>query len=80
MNLDVVTRSVTIGTDNYAEYLTNGIIKLRKAPDAEYVWIAKNGTLLHLGVDYLQDDKQSPGMVIDVVAHDSLERSIPIAQ
>ena len=78
MNLDVVTRNpVTVGTDNYAEYhqLTNGIIKLRKAAiDAEYVWIAKNGTLLTPSVDYyLQDDKQSIRMVIDVAANDSLE-------
>ena len=78
MNLDVVTRNpVTVGTDNYAEYhqLTNGIIKLRKAAiDAEYVWITKNGTLLTPSVDYyLQDDKQSIRMVIDVAANDSLE-------
>lgn len=78
INLDVVTRNpITVGTDNYAEYhqLTNGIIKLRKAAiDAEYVWITKNGTLLTPSVDYyLQDDKQSIRMVIDIANNDSLE-------
>jgi len=77
-NLDIVTRNpITVGTDNYTEYhqLTKGIIKLRKAAiDAEYVWITKNGALLTPSIDYyLQDDKQSIRMVVDVATNDSLE-------
>jgi hypothetical protein len=77
-NLDIVTRNpITVGTDNYTEYhqLTNGIIKLRKAAiDAEYVWLVVNGALLTPSVDYyLQDDKQTIRVVVDLNANDVIE-------
>ena len=78
INLDIVTRNpITVGTGNYTEYhqLTNGIIKLRKAAiDAEYVWLVVNGDLLTPSVDYyLQDDKQTIRVVVDLNANDVIE-------
>ena len=53
---DVVERTkLTYGSEDWYQlrHLRNGLIELRKpATDAQYVWVAKNGTLLSPSVDY----------------------------
>jgi hypothetical protein len=63
INYDIIARdTLVVDSTNYFEYqnLTNGIIRLRQsAADAQYVWVAVNGTVLSPSVDYkVSNDQQ----------------------
>jgi len=75
---DAVERTkITKGTEDWYQlrHLRNGLIELRKpAQDAQYVWVAKNGTLLTPSVDYyVTDNKKYLKIVHDIAENDTLD-------
>ena len=75
---DVVERTkLTVGGEDWYQlrHLRNGLIELRKpATDAQYVWVAKNGTLLTPSVDYyVTDNKKYLKIVHKILENDTID-------
>ena len=75
---DVVERTkLTVGSEDWYQlrHLRNGLIELRKpATDAQYVWVAKNGTLLTPSVDYyVTDNKKYLKIVHKILESDTID-------
>ena len=75
---DVVERTkLTYGSEDWYQlrHLRNGLIELRKpATDAQYVWVAKNGTLLTPSVDYyITDNKKYLKIVHKLLENDTID-------
>ena len=75
---DIVERTkLTKGSEDWYQlrHLRNGLIELRKpATDAQYVWVAKNGTLLTPSVDYyITDNKKYLKIVHDLLENDVID-------
>jgi hypothetical protein len=77
-NYDIIARdTLVVDSNNYFEYqnLTNGIVRLRQsAVDAQYVWVAINGTVLSPSVDYkVSNDQQTLKIKSTIQANDVID-------
>jgi hypothetical protein len=77
-NYDIIARdTLVVDSNNYFEYqnLTNGIVRLRQsAVDAQYVWVAINGTVLSPSVDYkVFNDQQTLKIKSTIQANDVID-------
>ena len=75
---DTVERTkLTKGSENWYQlrHLRNGLIELRKpAEDAQYVWVAKNGTLLSPSIDYyVTDNRKYLKIVHNILENDTID-------